>query len=207
MTSLGEDIKEVFTEIGSEVHLLRESGIVSGEFLLFKPEKTGSADNIELGIKAQFPYDSSILAADVLQIQSSGQKFLVVHKNPEDFEDATFRSQAVLSKINVYGHLKRSSGEVRSTQTYQKTHNWNTVKSICYGTLLTLPRTKETEFTKVGLIPDSDLGFLVPHSYGIRPMDRVFVSGETGAYFQVSTVNSWTYNNVDFCSMIEDTRQ
>jgi hypothetical protein len=207
--SVGPDIKEVLSEIGSPFTIIRESTI-SGEYLRHKPNKQAIKPFVlEYFLETEIAYDSAVLPGDIINITSLNADFLVIHKQGSDLEGEIYKYDCILYKSNVSGELQRPtvtemSGETYS-QTYQEVTTWNTIKSSAYGLLtesLFGNELNEQDFAQLSLVRDE---LYLPSSYGIQVNDRY--SPKSGEYLKVTSVKRRTYSRVDVVTVEEDTRQ
>ena len=204
---IGDDIKDVLSETASSYLIIRDAGNISGEYgdLSFSSQVTKPI-TIESFRRAVMAYDSQAVVGDVLEFESEDQRYLLMNKAYEQFENSKIAIEGVLYKCNVSsGELLRPSGEVWPTDTYHKETQWETIKSNCdamqvaalYGNSLE----EEEELALLGMRKDE---LYIPHSIGIQALYRFQpVSGE---YYQVSTVESRRFPGVDVAVLTEDHR-
>lgn len=127
--SVGDDLKETFQDVGTSFTIIRESGDVTGEYLIYEINRQVTKPFVrEFFLEAELAYDSAVEAGDVVQL-SDLRIFLVANKSPEHFENAIVEHQCVLYKCNVInGTLWRSSGEDWDSN-YHKDYNWQIIAS------------------------------------------------------------------------------
>ena len=209
--AFGLDIKHVLQEVGTAVHIKgRTSGEtdIDGGYLDYEMNRQVTKPFVrEFFLEASLPYDTVILAGDVVEFQDgTSRRFMVMNKTPENFENEGVIYEIVLHRCNVSGELFRPSGEVPNATTYQRQTVWQLVRGECYG-LLT------DRLFGTDLIQDEELGQIgiesqvlyLPHSVGARVLDRYRpVSGE---YYKIETVSIRRYDNIDICYVSEDTRE
>ena len=205
--TLGFDIAEALSDVGYNFTVFRDSGNISGEYLITKANAQITKPFIrEFFLEGMFEYETNVVAGDVVRIDETGICYLVVNKTPYVFENEIIKYDAILYKCNVSGELFRPSGEgYHDPQTYRISTVWNTIKQNCYA-LQT-----ESLFGN-NLDTDEELGELgiknhelyVPLSIGIQSLDRYQpVSGE---YYKVETVLKRRFNNVVVATLSEDMR-
>ena len=205
--TIGPDIKEVLSEVGSAFTIKRDSGDITGEYLDFTPNTQVTKPFIrEFFLEAMLSYDTDVISGDIITINVPAQPYLVMNLTPDMFENEIIKRDGVIYKCNVSGELLRFSGEADwSDSTMHKLEHLQLVRADCYA-LLTSP-----EFGGE-LDKDEDIGYLnmeeqelyVPSSYGLQEMDRYQpVSGE---YYMVTAVKKRRYPNVDVALLSEDTR-
>lgn len=201
--TLGADIKEALTEIGAVV-IVR-----SGETEYVDLETNAQVTKPfirEFFLEAMVSYDTDMESGSVVEVDLTGEHYLVMNKTPEIVENAIMNYSCVFYKANVSGEILRPSGEVRSTQTYHKVSVFNSVATDCYA-LLTEPLFSgdlETD-EQLGLLGIKKEELYIPRSYGIQVMDRFQpVSGE---YYIVESIKARRFPAVDVAILGEDTRE
>ena len=204
--AIGADIKEVFEDIGTAYTILRDAGDISDEYLDFSVNRQITKPFIRaFFLEASLAYDTQSIAGDVIQFDTTGDKYILVNKTPELFENAVVTNECVLYKCNVSGELTRPTTSDRSTQTYQKTDVFNSVKSDC-NALMT------EQLFGHDLDTDEELGMIglekhelyIPASVGPQVLDRY--EGSSGEYFMVMSIQKRRFDAVSVCNMEEDQR-
>ena len=203
----GDDIKGALQDVGTSYTLIRDAGHISGEYLDFELNTQVTKPFIrEFFLEAVLPYDTEVIAGEVIRFNDDGRAFLVMNRTPAKFEDETISYESVLFKCNVSGELKRFSGETWDAQTYRHKSAWELIRSDCYG-LLT------EKLFGTDLIQDEEAGQLgveaqvvyIPHVIGVQALDRYeAVSGE---YYKITFVEERKFDAVDVCHVEEDTRE
>lgn len=204
--TIGPDIKEVLSEVGTAFTIKRDSGDITGEFLDFTPNTQVTKPFIrEFFLEVMLSYDSDVIAGDLVELDVPAQKYIMMNLTPDMFENEVIKKDGVIYKCNVSGELLRFSGEADWSDSYRKQEHLQLVRADCYA-LLTSP-----EFGGE-LERDEPIGYLnmevqelyLPSSVGIKEMDRYQpVSGE---YYMVTAVKKRRYPNVDVALLSEDTR-
>jgi len=210
--SLGEDIKEVFTDLGTAITLIRDGGNVSGEYLLYEANTQATKpETLEFMVKGQAPYDTAIVPGEIINFDELSTNYLLLNKNPEMFENAVYRYQLTMYKVNTVGPLERPSGERPwNAQTYQTETEWETVKDPCYGVIVGQMLENRIIEANVGDLEHIEYMFFIPQSIGVRINDRIYAGVDSEGndrYFKVDSIIPWNYNAVDFCTISEDTRE
>ncbi len=204
--SIGADINSVYEEIGSSITFIRDGGNISGEYIDSEISAQATKPFIrEYFRNANFSYMTSGEPGDVLQIDSTGEKYMIMNLSPDIFENEVIEYNAVIYKANVSGELKRPSGEVWDAQTYQKKAVFETVRPIAYSLYTSFLFGNE-------LISDNDVAeyginkdqAYFPASYNIRVDDRYEpVSGE---YYKVTALHKRRFPGHIVVDLSEDTR-
>jgi len=203
--AIGGDIKEVFQDVGTAYTILRNAGNVSGEYLDFSVNRQVTKPFIRAYfLEASIPYDTESIAGDILQFDTTSDKFILMNKTPELFENAVIVNECVLYKCNVSGELTRPTAS-RDAQTYQSTETFNTIKSDC-NALMTeqlFGHDLDTD-EEIGMIGLQKHELYIPASLGVQPLDRY--EGSSGEYFMVESIKKRRFDAVDICFLEEDTR-
>lgn len=201
--TIGPDIKEAIQEIGPAITIVRDSGNVTGEYIITKGNAQVTKPFIrEFFLEAKFQYDSEAVAGDFIEIDTTGDRYIIMNFTPLLFEDTVFEYDSVLYKTNVTATIYRPS---ETRENYRTRTVWSTVKSGI-KLLLTTPlhgHDLETD-EQLGLLGIENHELYIPSSIGIQPLDRVWLS--TGEYFRVETIKKRRYEDVDVCGLGEDTR-
>lgn len=206
---LGTDIKEVFSEVGIAYNILR-SETISGEYLDWEPNSQVTKPFIrEFFLECTFANDTKAVDGDVIQFMPSGEiyggdKYLIMNKTPDIFENEILAFAGVLYKCNVSGELLRPSGEVWD-RNYRKAPAFHIVSGEVHA-LFTEPLfggelETEEELSLLG-IEKQDL--YVPTSYGVQPLDRFIPA--SGEVYLVESIKKRRFKGVDVAVLSEDTR-
>lgn len=206
MSTIGADIKEALADAGGAFTILREAGNVSGEYGTYEPTSQATKPiTLEHFRHGALAYNTDVVAGDVIELDETSERFLIMNKLPMLSGDAITKHESVFYKCNIAnGELLRPSGEVRDNQ-YHKETRWDPIKTDCdamqvaalYGNSLE----DEEEMAMLGLRKDETY---LPHSVGAQVLDRWQpVSGE---YYQVSTVEHRRFPGVDVLIVEEDHR-
>ena len=207
MGSIGADIKSTLVEVGAEYTIIRDAGNISGEYCDY--DLTSQATKpltIEAFRRAMVSYDSDTVTGDVIEFGATSERYMVMNKLPEIFENDVIQYESIFYLCNVSsGELLRPSGEVWPTDTYHKETQWEEIKTNCdamqvaalYGNSLE----EEEEMALLGMRKDE---LYIPHSVGIQALDRFQTA--SGEYYQVSTVESRRFPGVDVAVLTEDHR-
>lgn len=202
---VGNDIKEALEEIGSSIVILRDDVEISSEACIIElNEQATKPFIISYFKKLTLPYDSQAISGDIIHFETTDDYYLATTINFEEFENEIITKQGILYLCNTSGELSRPSGEAWDTQTYHKEQAWETIRSNCYS-LLSNPEFRnqlnEEESVMVS-IEDNEL--FLPSSVGARVNDRY--EPYSGEYYKLEVVNTFRYEGVDVCRIVEDTR-
>lgn len=204
--AIGADIKEVFEDVGTAYTILRTSGNISGEYLDFSVNRQVTKPFIRaFFLEASIAYDTVSIAGDILQFDTTNDKYILMNKTPELFENAIVTNECILYKCNVSGELSRPTTSDRSAQTYLKTDVFNSVKSDC-NALMTeqlFGHDLDTD-EELGMIGIQKHELYLPSSIGAEVLDRY--EGSSGEYFMVTSIKKRRFDAVSVCNMEEDTR-
>lgn len=206
MTTLGDDIKDVFTEVGTAYNIIRDVETLSGEFLDETLNRQVTKPFVkEFFLEVSLPFDTRAVGGDVIQFTKDSRTFLIVHINPEDFENLSVTQESVLYKANVSGELLRPSGEGWDTDYHYQGDVMVSVRTPAYGLLTERLFGPDIEQDVViGQIEIEGQSLYMPSHYGVKPLDRYQVG--SGEYYKIEAVEERRFNGVDICKIVEDTR-
>lgn len=202
---IGEDIRDVLKEVGSAYTILRDSGNVEGEYCELEVNRQITKPFIFSYFRSATLQDNTqAVAGDIFSFENTGNKFLLMAFNEEEFENDTIVKEAVLYKCNVSGELQRPTGEAWNAQ-YHKEPEWDLIKSDCHALLTEafFGHSLETD-ENVGHISLKALELYVPHSVGVQVNDRY--QSASGEYFRIEVIKDRKFAGVDTCGLAEDTR-
>ena len=206
---LGPDIAEVYTELGSDATIVSRTPPITGERVIYEINSQATKPFIrEHHVDASFPYNTQLIAGDIVYILKSGRYYLAMNKTPEMFEDDIVEWSVVLYLCNLpsTAHLIRPI-EIRNAVTLEMINSWEVVvDDPMYGLLSDriFGSAIEQETPKVGQFPIWRMDLYIPKSYGIKPLDRLVIS-ET-EYYKVEAVESYNFPNCQVALIVEDTR-
>ena len=204
--SIGSTLKEVYEDLGTAFTIIRDSGDVTGEYLVYEINRQVTKPFIrEFFLEAELAYDTEAVPGDVISFDSDNRTFLMMNKTPEQFENTAINHQCVLYKCNVSGELFRPSGELTRDAQYRLSPGWQTIKEDCYAleTESLFGHDLETD-EELGMIGLEKHELYIPSSIGARVHDRYQpVSGE---YQRVETIKKRRFAAVDVCEMAQDNR-
>ena len=207
--TIGPDIKEAIVEVGLAYTIIRDSGNVDGHFLTAKPNEQVTKPFIrEFFLEAQITYDSPMVAGDIIEFDTTGNRYIVLHFTPTLFENVVIRYESVLYMTNVKVTILRP-GERRNPNSLVMETYWDIIKQDV-DLLLT------TSLFGQDLETDEELGMLgiethdiwCPSSYGIQYLDRIRITSGVGAgnYWRTETVRKYRFPSCDVVKVGEDVR-
>jgi hypothetical protein len=205
MSDTGIDIVEAYEDVGTSFQILRDGAILSGEYTNSTLNRQVTKPFIrEFFREASLPYNTAVVAGDVVKFAPTHEVFLVTSRTPKIFENEVISYESVLYKCNVSGELKRFSGETRDAD-YHLQPVFQTVKSDCYALvtegLFGYGISEDSELTRIGLAPNQ---CYMPSKFDPRLEDRYEpVSGE---YYIVQAVKKRQFEAVTVLELNEDTR-
>lgn len=205
--SIGVDIKDVLSEVGSSYVIIRDAGNISGEYgdIMFSSQVTKPI-TIESFRRMTMAYDTQVVTGDVIELDLTNTRYMVANKLHEQFENSIVTVEGVLYKCNINsGKLLRPSGETWGSDTYHKETQWEVIKNNCdamqvaalYGNDLET----DQELALLGLRKDE---LYIPDSVGIQTMDRF--QPASGEFYMVASVETRRFPNIDVAILEEDTR-
>jgi len=203
--SIGPDIKSTLEEVGSSYTILRDSGNITGEYTWTKANAQVTKPFIrEFFLEGWFSYDTEAVVGDIVEMNISGKKFLVMNKTPDLLENQIYRYSVVLYMCNIVADVLRPTDQEPDDR-WRVTTLWSTIASQI-NCLITTPLyghelTREDE---IGLLGISVYEMYAATSLGIIALDRIRIS--SNQYYKVETVKPWRYEGVDVFELREDTR-
>jgi len=204
--TLGPALKHVIEDDGVKVLIVRDSGDITDEYLTYEPNAQVTKPFIrEFFLEAEFPYDTQVVAGDVIEFIITGDRYLVMNKTAEILENEITLYNGVLYKCNMTIDIYRPDDTGTRDNQYHQATTWSLVKADA-DVLFTTPLygiDLETD-EQIGLIGVKDLELYIPSSVVISVLDRIIVS--SSEYYRVETVKKRRYSAVDVCDVGEDMR-
>jgi hypothetical protein len=207
--TIGPDIKEAIVEVGISYTIIRDAGNVTGNYMTYKPNEQVTKPFIrEYFLEGQITYDSPLVAGDIIEFDTTGDRYIVMHFTPTLFENVVIRYESVLYKTNVKATILRP-GERRNPNTYLMETYWETVKSNV-DLLLTTPlfgQDLETE-QELGMLGVESHEIWCPSSYGFQNLDRIKITAGIGVgdYWRTEAVRKYRFEACDVVKVGEDVR-
>ena len=207
MPGLGADLREVYDELGAITHIVNRTPVITTERLLYDLNAQATKPFIrEHFLDATLPYDTLITTDDVIFLVSTDKHYLVMNKTPDLFENGVVEYSAVLYSCNLVATacILRSV-EIRVD--YDMTTAWTIVaEAPLYG--LMSDRLFGSEIDQhtpsVGQEAVWRIDLYIPKSYGIKPLDRLYLTDTE--YYKVESVQAYNYPGVCVAMLVEDTR-
>jgi len=188
--AIGPDIKEVLSEIGGAVTILRSPTNVTGEYIRIVLNKQVTKPFIrEFFTEAILSYDTGIVAGDEILFADS-HVYLVMNKTAAILEGETYQWNSVLHKTNAVGRiLRKPSTSTRSTR-YQQTAAWSVTNTSCYAlmteSLYGNEMDTDEDLANLGLMRED---LYISSKHGILRNDRFDISA-VGALTKTSTAGT-----------------
>jgi len=207
--TIGPDIKEAIVEVGLSYTIIRDSGNLTDNWMTVKPNEQVTKPFIrEYFLEAQIVYDAPTLAGDIIQFDTTGERYIVMHFTPTLFENTIIRYEGVLYKTNVKVSILRP-GERRNPNTLVMETYWNIVREDA-DLLLTTPlfgQDLETQ-EELGLLGIESHEIWCPSIYGIQHLDRIRVTSGVGVgdYWRSIAIRKYRFPECDVVKVDEDTR-
>lgn len=207
--TIGPDIAEVLQEVGIAITIEDVDGNqTTGEYSYTEPNSQVTKPFIkEFFLEGWLSYITAANVGDYIIFGVTGDRYIVMNKTPQIFENAVIKYDIILYKTNVVVDVLRPTTDEsnRDAQTYQLVTTWSTIKADV-NVLLTTPLyghdlSEDEELGQLGLEVHE---MYIPKDVGIQPLDRIRVTSTE--YYMVSTVKPRRYSDVDVVELTEDTR-
>jgi len=207
-TGLGPDIKEVYSELGSNISIINRDVIVTNQKVIYEINAQGTKPFIrEHHLDCTFPYDTLLEVGDIALMTSTSRYYMVMNKTPELFENNVVEYSGVLYYCNMplTAHIVRPV-EVRDAQTYNMISGWTVVEdSPLYGLMSDRLFGSDLENNaKLGQDQLWRIDLYLPKWYDIQPLDRLIISSTE--YYKIETIESYNFPGSVVALLVEDTR-
>lgn len=175
--TVGADIKEVLSEAGGAVTILRSPTNITGEYIRIKLNKQVTKPFIrEFFTEAIWAYDTAMIAGDEVQFIDN-HVYLVMNKTAAVLEGEIYQYNSVLHKTNVVGRiLRKPSASSRDTR-YRQVSAWTVAATSCYAlmteSLYGNEMDTDEELANLGLMRED---LYISFKHGIRRNDRFDIS-------------------------------
>jgi len=212
--TVGDDIKEVFNELGPAVSVYKHAEDASySEHIDYSFEVNRIYPHTShYIIKALFVYDTAAAPGDIVSFVDDSEitdSFLLVSMMKERFEGSVISKEGVMFLCNSYVDVSRRT-EIRDAD-YNLQVSWSTHVSgeLAFFTgQLDDNQTYSKDYAEFSI--DSNLLY-VSGDIDIRKDDRCTVKQSledvSGEVFKVTIVETNRLPNVKICKVIEDTRE
>jgi len=204
--SIALDVKDAIIEAGVATTILRDSGNVTGNYIKYDLNAQVTKPFIrEHFIELMLPSDYPAEVGEIIQVDVSGIKYMLMSTTPNMFENSVSYYSAVMYKTNVVVDVKRPSEDDWPTQTYHKVTEWTTVAADVNALLSDPLFGTDLETDQQIAFYDVFVGELyIASSVGIEVNDRIRIVSDE--YYKVETVLRNRFNGVDVCKVVEDSR-
>jgi hypothetical protein len=204
MAGIGADIAEVIAELGVTATILRTPKNLTEKVTYEVNEQATRPVVREHFLNASFAYNSVVVPGDIIQF--GGNSFLVANMTPDSFEGETVEYVSLIFKCNFPpSTVFLSPANTQDPNTFAITNGWAIRKANPYGFVYQgdFVVTKNTE-VDTGKDVTFKLQCCVPISYGIKAMDRIYLSASE--YYRIQDVDDYTYPGVSVMTLVEDDR-
>lgn len=205
MSSVGDDIKEVFAELAEAVSIYDHvSGeiVTSGEFLDFERDWwPRSAFESEFIITCTFAYDSQVKAGDRVDFHTTDGRYLVATLVSNVFEREVISKDGILYKCNKQAMIKRKSDIPTRDENYELSHDWNEIFSGEY--VLYTGRLSDQEIInseQPSRFYKATKRLFASNDLDIQSNDRLHVEDNV---FQIERVESDRMPGLKICTLID----
>ncbi len=200
--SLGKDLKEIFTEMGTGYQVIRDTQQVGSEYGRVIVNSQATKPFIVLNfLKLVVPYDSVIMGGDHVLL-SGDRKYLVTVKNPEFVSDEVITSECVLLRSNCEVIIQRGTEEEEG---YEEILIWNDLFPSGVPVLLTESlRDQDSLVDDIGTFEEHGMELYLSANVKLKLGDRV-IDGDD--IYEVQTIKTKRYDGVHMARLRLDTRQ
>jgi hypothetical protein len=206
--SISNDIKETLEEVGTQYSVKQgTTTLAASEYLDYDLQTTTNPFLRNFFLDATLPFDTTASVGNVLTFSTTGDKYLLMNKQAELFENSVLDYQTVLYKCNVSGELLRPSGEDSwSDQSYHKETQFGAPYATGVNCLMVEPIVGndldiQQELATLNIFKDQ---VYIPHHYGVQLFDRF--APFSGEYYRIEGIITRQFAGVDVCKIGEDTR-
>lgn len=184
--SLGDDIKEVYEEIGMAVTILRAGGDITGEYIDSEPDAGTSFIR-----RAFFASTTQAVPGDIVEIPALGnKKYLVILLIPDVFENSPFEYGTLLYQCNFQGRVERLAQARNSSYRLELTET--EVVNPAY--MFRGASDFSLSFEDFGTVEIKKGEIYFPASYPIEQMDR-FVT-DAGDVYRIGAIDEGRYEGI-----------
>jgi len=205
--SLGDDLKEVFSDVGTAFTILRDAGNISGEYLIYEINRQVTKPFVrEFFYESEFAYDTEAVPGDVIEFDADSRRFLIANLTDSHFEDGPIEKEGVLYKCNISsGRLWRASGEDWDDTSYRKIEDFQIIHDNV-NALMTegLYGHELEEDEEIGQITRE--GHEVYLSGDLLPQALDIWEPTSGEFYEVRTIKTRRYENIKVLEVSEQTR-
>jgi hypothetical protein len=195
LSSLADDIRDVYAEIGSRIHVLNGSTWTDDAYI--DTEQDMGSPYLR---RAFFPVSSAAVPGSIVRIPSVNADFLMLTRIPGVFEDAPYEYESLLFMVNVTAIIVRLSHE-RDASTYRQTVVESEVRNPAYGFMSPGTVTLTAGRTGNMILDENDL--YIPAAYNAAAGDRVKFDNEER---QIESIRLRDYPGVAICRLSTDSR-
>jgi len=204
MPGIGEDIKEVLEELGTEATVYRIGGSVFSEKLDIETYPDSSTEFIrQFFASATTVFDSNVIAGDTVLV--NGIYYLATNIQGSSFEDEAVDNTVALYRCNCNGTLRRLT-KVRD-ENYIEVPTWTPlyqqVKALQYEDRFGNEMKLENNMAFVS----KQLVLYIPAGYPVKIDDRWYpIHSDATEYYRVATIDKRRLSDVLICGLKEDSR-
>jgi len=199
MAGIGDDIKEVFQELGSPVEVNQHFGSPVTEFV--DPSTFESSDPYtrQTVMEISLPFDSTIQSGDIITLTDNGTHLLVVSLNFQRFDQDIVTKEAMIYRCNVLGTVSKFSRTRDSN--YKLVEDWvptsDEIPCLITGDISQYSVNMEEYGNFVG----QQLSLHITGNVSVEKGNRFTTSD--GVVFSITAVAPYRLNNVNICRIEE----
>lgn len=202
--SIGLDLKEAILAVGVSINLIGRN--FPSEFIRFKTNKQVTKPFIrEYFQETMMSFDTNIVSGDVIEVEATGFRYLMMNKTPDLFENEVMRYGGVVYKTNVNGSLQRPTygrgADLRKAEVFVAVPGAEAVDALMVEALYGHSLDIDDALGEIGLEKHE---LYIPHRFGAKVKDRFYIN--ENRYYRVITVKTHRYDDVDVLEIDIDTR-
>jgi hypothetical protein len=202
--SIGLDLKEAIAAVGVTARVVGRNEPV--EFVRFKPNKQVTKPFIrEYFMETMLSFDSHIISGDIVEVDVTGLRYIMMNRTPELFENEVMRYSGVVYKTNVHGSLQRPfyhrGSNLQKIESFENVPGAESIDALMVEALYGHSLETDRELGELGLEKHE---LYIPRRFGAKHKDRFYINDDQ--YYRVITIKTHRYDDVDVLEIDVDTR-
>lgn len=201
----GSDVADIINDVGLSFLIL---GTSTSEKCITKINAQISKPFIrEFFLEITVAYNTAVIPGNILTFNAPDSRYYLITANAfNKLGNEIMSTELVGYKCNSFGKLQRNTGIGWNAQTYKHTNGWVDILDPCPALL------SEVQFGAMSELHDEDIGQIItqelklylPHSVGIKTLDRYTVGGIN---WKIGRIETHRFSGCDVCNVEVDTRK